>query len=193
MENNQIVPFDFKGSEVRSVMGENGEPFFVARDVCDALGLDNLGEAIKGLDEEDLTSLKLMSGGQTREMKLVNESGLYTLILKSKKEEARAFKRWVTTEVLPSIRKTGSYTLGHPAQMARMMEEVFVRVSRGVSLSPHKRKPGSLLSDEEKDTLDRLADDYWAYAQMAREIGCDPKTVARYFKQKESEEGEDEN
>jgi DNA invertase Pin-like site-specific DNA recombinase len=74
--------------------------------------------------------------------------------------------------------------------MANMIEDVLVRVARGVSLTPHKRKPGAKLSDEEKDTLDRLADDYWAYAEMARELGCDSKTVSRYLKQRDKEREE---
>jgi len=184
---NDIVPFDFNGLKVRTATDERGEPWFMAKDVCDALELANSRKAISDFDNEDLMSLVVTSGGQKREMNFVSEAGLYQLIFKSRKEEAKAFKRWVTKEVLPSIRKTGGYTLTNPAQMANIIEEVIVRVSRGISLTPHKRKPGAPLSDEEKDTLDRLADDYWAYAEMAREIGCDPKTVSRYLKQREKE------
>lgn len=107
-----IVPFEFNSHEVRSVLGDNGEPLFNAKDVCDCLEIANSRDAIKRLDDEDLVSVKATSGGQKREMNFVNESGLYHLIFSSYKEEAKAFKRWVTREVLPSIRKTGSYSLG---------------------------------------------------------------------------------
>ena len=90
---NEITPYVFKDMEVRSVIGDNGEPLFNAKDVCDILGLDNPTRALDGLDEEDLTLLKVRAGGQLREMNFVTESGLYNLIFKSKKEEARAFKR----------------------------------------------------------------------------------------------------
>lgn len=107
-----IVPFEFNTHEVRSVIGDDGEPLFVAKDICDCLGLENITWALDGIDDEDLSLVKLKSGGQFREMKLLNESGLYQLIFKSKKEEARAFTRWVTKEVLPAIRKTGRYSVG---------------------------------------------------------------------------------
>ena len=87
----------------------DGQPFFVAKDVCDCLEIANSREAITRLDEDELTSVKLTSGGQMREMKAVNEYGLYNLILGSRKPEAKQFKRWITHDVLPSIRKTGKY------------------------------------------------------------------------------------
>ena len=104
------LSFDFNGASVRVIMLD-GEPWFVAKDVCDVLGLSNITEALRNLDDDELTSEILKSGNQGREMKLVSESGLYSLVLRSRKTEAKAFKRWVTHEVLPSIRKTGAYTV----------------------------------------------------------------------------------
>jgi len=102
--------FAYGDSLVRTIKDEeSGEFCFVAKDVCGCLGLENSREACSTLDEDELTSVKLTSGGQTREMTAVTEAGLYNLIFKSRKEEAKPFKRWVTHEVLPSIRKTGSY------------------------------------------------------------------------------------
>ena len=103
-----ITPFNFNDNEVR-VIERSGEPWLVARDVCDVLELSNLSEALKAIDEEDLTSEKLTAGGQVREMKLINESGVYALVFRSNKPEAKKFRKWVTSEVLPAIRKTGSY------------------------------------------------------------------------------------
>lgn len=104
-----ITTFDFNGNAVRTVE-KNSEMLWVAKDVCDCLGLTNSRMAVEGLDEDELVSVKLTSGGQSREVQAVTEAGLYQLIFKSRKEEAKAFKKWVTHEVLPSIRKTGSYT-----------------------------------------------------------------------------------
>lgn len=95
----------------------DGEPWFVAADVCRALELDDTGRATSRLDEDELTRIKIESGGQHREMIIINEPGLYTLVLGSRKPEAKAFKRWITHEVLPSIRKTGAY-----ATDARLLE-----------------------------------------------------------------------
>ena len=103
-------PFCFEGNEVRTVI-HNDEPWFVAKDVCDVLEHSNSRKAVMGLDEDELMSLKVTSGGQQRDMQVVSESGLYTLVIRPNKPQAKPFRRWVTHEVLPSIRKTGSYNL----------------------------------------------------------------------------------
>jgi len=109
-DNSSVIPFCFDSQSVR-VIEKDGEPWFVAKDICDILDLNNVGEALRPLDEDELTSEFLMSGGQRREMKLISESGLYTLIIRSNKPQAKPFRRWVTKEVLPAIRKTGGYNL----------------------------------------------------------------------------------
>lgn len=86
--------------------GDGGEPWFVAKDVCDALELSNVTVALQRLDGDERAKFNLGRQGDTN---VVNEAGLYTLILGSKKKEARAFKRWVTHEVLPAIRRHGAY------------------------------------------------------------------------------------
>jgi len=107
--NQQLVPFDFEGRPVRVVTDSQGEPWFVAADVLATIGLDR--KALERLDEDEkgVSSIHTPGGGQ--EMTTVNEPGLYTLVLGSRKAEAKRFKRWVTHEVLPSIRKTGSYAV----------------------------------------------------------------------------------
>lgn len=104
-----VEVFEFKGAGVRTVE-ENGEILFIAKDVCDALELNNITEALNGLDDDHLTSVKVKSGGQLREMKALTEPGIYALIFKSRKPEAKAFQNWVTKEVLPTLRKKGVYT-----------------------------------------------------------------------------------
>ena len=91
--------------EIR-VIEQNGEPWFVAADVCKALDLGNPTQAISRLDEDELT---LISNEGGREMNYINEPGLYALVLGSRKKEAKTFKRWITHEVVPSIRKHGAY------------------------------------------------------------------------------------
>ena len=83
------------------------EPYFVAIDVCNILGLTNPTVAISRLDEDEVTKFNL--GGLSGETNIVNEYGLYNLILASRKPQAKAFKRWITHEVIPSIRKHGLY------------------------------------------------------------------------------------
>lgn len=95
--------------EVR-VIDQNGEPWFVGKDVAEILGYANTPKAIRDhVDDEDKLTERIVLSGQNREAVIINESGLYSLILSSKLPQAKQFKRWVTSEVLPSIRKTGSY------------------------------------------------------------------------------------
>lgn len=103
-----IIPFHFESHAVR-VVEIDGDPWFLASDVCRALEHSDTSTAVKRLDEEDKLLQTIFVSGQNRQVIVINESGLYNLILTSRKEEARKFKRWVTSEVLPSIRKTGKY------------------------------------------------------------------------------------
>ncbi len=105
-----IVPFEYGSYQIRSIEIEN-QPYFVAQDVCDVLGISNARDALnKSLDPDEKLMSKISTSGQSRETWLVNESGLYTLIMRSNKPEAKAFRKWVTSEVLPALRKTGSYS-----------------------------------------------------------------------------------
>ncbi|ONN40194.1 phage antirepressor KilAC domain-containing protein [Enterococcus mundtii] len=102
--------FNFEQKEVRTIL-VNDEPYFVGKDVAEVLGYSNTQKAILNhVDEEDKGVTKWDTLGGKQNMTIINESGLYSLILKSKMQNARKFKRWVTSEVLPTIRKTGSYT-----------------------------------------------------------------------------------
>ena len=104
----ELQVFDYKGLVVRTVE-KDSEVWFVAKDVCNILELGNITEALRGLDDDELSSEILKSGSQGREMRLINEPGMYKLIFKSRKAEAKEFTRWVTHEVLPQIRETGNY------------------------------------------------------------------------------------
>ena len=86
-----------------------GEPWFVLADVCKALEISNSRMVASRLDSDELMSVKLTSGGQRREMTAVSESGLYDVILRSDKPQAKPFRKWVTTKILPTIRRTGGY------------------------------------------------------------------------------------
>lgn len=102
-----ITPFSYGDQQVR-VVTRDGEPWFVARDVCDVLAIANAGNVLAALDEDERSSIHIADGTSGNPNKaLVSEAGLYSLILRSRKSEAKAFKRWVTHDVLPSIRKRG--------------------------------------------------------------------------------------
>ena len=103
---NDIKVFNYQDNEVRTIE-KDGETYWILKDVCDALGLSNARMVADRLDDDEVRKFDLR--GLSGESNAVNESGLYNVILRSDKPEAKAFKRWVTHEVLPSIRKTGAY------------------------------------------------------------------------------------
>lgn len=108
--NNEIQKFDFKGALLRTLTDEAGEPWFVAKDACDILGIDtnHLREA---LDDDEITNLRNSEvwNQPGRAPLIISEPGLYKLIMRSRKPEAKEFQRWMTHEVLPQIRRTGGY------------------------------------------------------------------------------------
>nr|UVX79189.1 MAG: antirepressor protein KilAC domain [Bacteriophage sp.] len=108
--NTEIQTFNFNHNPVRTLTDENGDPWFVAKDVCDVLRLNNVSQALTRLDDDEKSSIILNDGTPGTPTKaIVSESGLYSLTIASRKPEAREFKRWVTHEVLPAIRKHGAY------------------------------------------------------------------------------------
>lgn len=111
---NQLQTFNFSNQSVRVVL-KNGEPWWCAKDVCDIIGLNNGRQAVVKLDEDERDAVILNDAiGREQSFTVINESGLYNLILRSNKPEAKTFRKWVTSEVLPQIRKTGSYSLQIP-------------------------------------------------------------------------------
>lgn len=120
---NDILVFHYKSSEVRTVE-LNGEPWFVLKDVCAVLGISNHKMTVQRLDADEVSLTDLTdSMGRQQETTVINESGLYNVILRSDKPEAKPFRKWVTSEVLPSIRKTGSYTM---PKLSKEMQALFL-------------------------------------------------------------------
>jgi anti-repressor protein len=107
----EILPFNFENNKIRTIL-INNEPWFVAKDVTKILEIKNVSDAIKDFDDDEKSDVVLNYDGKTSGKALIlSESGLYSLILRSRKPIAKPFQKWVTKEVLPQIRKTGSYSL----------------------------------------------------------------------------------
>lgn len=136
---NEIQIFSYGGNEVRTVQ-KDGEPWFVLKDVCAVLGLSDTNKTAERLDPDELTRTKLVSGGQEREMYVINESGLYNVILRSDKPEAKPFRKWVTSEVLPTIRKHGAYLTPETLQAAILNPDYLLRVVTALKDETDKRK-----------------------------------------------------
>ncbi|HDA6922668.1 TPA: ORF6C domain-containing protein [Staphylococcus aureus] len=120
----ELQTFNFEELPVRT-LEVNGEPYFIGKDVADILGYTNSRKALSDhVDEEDKLTSRIVTSGQNRNVTIINESGLYSLIFSSKLENAKRFKRWVTSEVLPTLRKTGAYQVpSDPMQVLRLMFE----------------------------------------------------------------------
>ncbi|HFQ4753666.1 TPA: BRO family protein [Staphylococcus aureus] len=119
-----LQTFNFEELPVRT-LEVDGEPYFIGKDVAEILGYANGRDALsKHVDAEDKLTSQIATAGQNRNVTIINESGLYSLIFSSKLENAKRFKRWVTSEVLPTLRKTGAYQVpSDPMQALRLMFE----------------------------------------------------------------------
>ncbi|MFV1944150.1 BRO family protein [Pseudomonas luteola] len=111
-----VIPFSFDKQEVRTLLIDE-QPWFYAMDVCASLTLTDTNKALLGLDEDEKREHEHYSGSGRKPM-LINESGLYSLVLRSRKVEAKRFKKWVTSEVLPAIRKHGRYDSGRGQELS---------------------------------------------------------------------------
>lgn len=108
--NNEIQQFDFKGAALRTLTDETGEPWFVLKDCMSILDLGNPTETVKMFDEDEFSTTEVIDSiGRRQQAYIISEPGLYRLVMRSRKPEAKEFQRWVTHEVLPQIRKTGGY------------------------------------------------------------------------------------
>lgn len=114
----QVYTFNETDISIR-IQNIDGNPWFVAKDLCDALELNDVRRAVEPLDDDEKLTGEILQSGQRRLMWLVNESGMYALVIRSNKPEAKKFRKWVTNEVLPSIRRTGSYTVQPAARRGR--------------------------------------------------------------------------
>lgn len=146
---NEVQLFNFENHEVRSLL-INSEPWFVGKDVAKILGYKDTSDALKKhVDDEDKLTRRFADSGQSREMYIINESGLYCLVLSSKLPSAKKFKRWVTSEVLPALRKTGQYQVkelsGQELMAKALIEAQNVLAAKDKQIE--EMKPKALFAD----------------------------------------------
>lgn len=177
---NNIVAFNYnyKEQQVRAIE-KNGEPWFVGKDVAEILGYGNTKDALLNhVDEEDRVILQKSENTTfeipNRGMTIINESGLYSLILSSKLPTAKEFKHWVTSEVLPSIRKTGEYKIT-PAQQNRL--DIMERNSRAREASLWLRISAQVKSD----TYRQVCASYASTVLAGREVIPLPQTTQHHY------------
>jgi phage antirepressor YoqD-like protein len=153
--------------QIRTMTNEKGETFFVGKDVAEALGYKNTADALtRHVEDEDKGVVKHDTLGGAQTMTIINESGLYSLILSSKLEQAKAFKRWVTSEVLPLIRQTGTYTI-HRKQIETLHHQIEVL------------EPKAEYCDEVLDSVSCLTT-----TQIAKELSMSVYDLTRLLEQR---------
>ena len=169
---NNPLQFMFEDHPVRVMKDENGEPVFVASDVCNALDVVNVGNALARLDEDEKDNIRLPDAiGRVREIAVVTEPGLYSLIMRSDKPKAKAFKRWIIHEVLPAIRKHGGYAMQNlsPMQILRQMfNAIELQEQR---LDDHAERITSLETHVQTDV------EYFTVTGYFRKMGLNPPTL----------------
>ena len=152
---NTLTVFDNdQFGRVRSVLID-GEPWFAAADVCRALDINNNRQAIARLDEDEKGVISTDTPGGEQKMSFVNEPGLYTLVLGSRKPEAKLFKRWITHEVIPSIRKTGAYsaTLSPAEQLVRQAQLLLEQEKRLAAVESRMKTVEARLETRSEDVF----------------------------------------
>lgn len=125
---NEITSWNYEGAEVRTVQID-GEPWFVLADICRELEISHVKDTATRIDEDDLGQTEVIDRmGRSQKVWIINESGLYTVILRSDKPQAKPFRKWVTSVVLPSIRKTGSYSVQQPNAFENLSPQLQVLI-----------------------------------------------------------------
>lgn len=145
---NEIMTFNnMEFGKIRTIE-KDGEPWFLGRDITEALGYQNGSRDIdRHVDREDITTEQIVLSGQRREVILINESGLYSLIMGSRLPNAKKFKRWVTSEVLPQIRKTGGYHLPQTYSEALRALAEKAEQNEKLKLENERMRPKEIFAD----------------------------------------------
>lgn len=145
------LPFDFNGNVVRAIVGQDGEAWFVARDICAVLGIENPSVAIQSLDDDERAKLNL---GRQGEAWIVSEAGVYTLVVRSRKEVAKPFRRWLTHEVIPSIRKHGGYLTPQATEEALNDPDFIIGLAN--KLKEERAKTAALRAENARIATEKL-------------------------------------
>lgn len=195
---NELKIFENEAFGKVRIIEKNNEPWFVGKDVADILGYKNGSRDINvHVDEEDRLKYQIRTAGQAREQTLINESGLYSLILYSKLPAAKKFKRWVTSEILPAIRKIGSYSANQDIK-AREVEarlnnsrarvaSTFLKVAQMTDISEYKhicqQKAAEALSGVPLLPMQAINENTLSADEVGKELGISGNMVGRIANQ----------
>ncbi|MFC6170487.1 phage antirepressor KilAC domain-containing protein [Loigolactobacillus jiayinensis] len=152
----ELQNFNFEGNYVRTVIIDN-EPYFVGKDVAEILGYKRTADAVRGhVDDEDKLTRHFTDSGQNRDMTIITESGVYSLIFSSHLESAKRFKHWVTAEVLPAIRKHGAYMTPEKIEEALLNPDTIINLAQQLK----SEREGRLIAEQQVNELQPKATYY---------------------------------
>ena len=192
---NNLQVFNYNGNEVRTIQ-KDGEPWWVLKDVCGILGISKYRDTASRLDEDERGSVRVDTPGGEQEMTVVNESGLYNVILRSDKPEAKPFRKWVTSEVLPSIRKHGAYMTPETLEQAILNPDMMIKLCTALKDEQDKNKAlqavnSSLTADNQimkpkADYFDELVDRNLLtnFRETAKQLQVKEKEFIRFLLEK---------
>lgn len=181
---NALQVFTYKAHQVRTVT-IGGEIWFVAKDVANILGIMRTNDATEGLDEDEKGTAEIRTPGGMQSMTIISEPGLYTLLMRSNKPEAKPFRRWVTHGVLPAIRKTGSYAipgaehelepLNIRVRIAGILQRLALQVSdestrEHINRESYKYATGEDLPEKKPENKPKRTPHYWTAQQIAESL-----------------------
>lgn len=180
---NELKIWNYENSEVRTV-NVDGEPWFVLADVCKVLEIKNTTDTAKRLDEDERSRLNL---GRQGEAIIINESGLYAVILRSDKPQAKPFRKWVTSEVLPAIRKTGAYIPEQkqltPIEMIASIANNAVETERRLNLAESKLNDMQTSIDNTSSKLNQALDVFTETFAVPDWSSCMNRRISAVIKQ----------
>lgn len=148
----EVQNFRFGQAELR-VVQLAGDPWFVAKDVADVLDFNHVPSMLRGLDDDEKGVHKMHTLGGIQDLSIINESGLYSLVLRSNKPEAKVFKKWVTSEVLPAIRKHGGYLTAERTQQLIDNPDLIIEMAQNLKREREKRREAELLAQRNEEII----------------------------------------
>lgn len=186
MNDTKVIPFSYQDHQIRTAHIDD-QPWFAAIDVCDILGYKDTSMTLQKLDDDERAKLpQKIFGVGNGEIWLVNESGLYTLILRSSKPEAKAFRKWITSEVLPALRKTGAYAIGQTkeqTELQHMLERCIALMGSQNKVADEAQASAATLINVKDGNWGKISPDMFhhLYGEFKRilsgSIGLDAKTI----------------
>ena len=159
------------------VLEKDGQPWFIAKDVCECLEIKNSRDAVSRLDEDEKDVVLTDTPGGSQKLQVVNEYGLYTLILSSRKPEAKKFKRWITHEVIPSIRKHGAYMTPEKIEEVLMNPDTIIQLATALKEEQQRRLQAERQIEEQKPKV--LFAEAWEVSEHSILVGEMAKLLAK--------------